>query len=129
MTQEAEQQLQSTAGIKLFIKLADEWELSKQDQLALLGDMDLSRLSDIREHPDQALLSEDQLERIGLIFNIHANLSAMFDKLNQSLFLTNIQDADGDFPGKSPLSVMTSGIDGMIKVNNYLESLREGGFS
>jgi len=121
--------LQEVAGLKLFFRLAEEWDLSTDEQIALLGNMGRSRFFQLKKNPEKGGLSDDELDRLSFLANIHMALAVLFTEENEKRFLKNVQDEEGDFPGTSPLAYMTSGIRGLVEMSNYVNGLRGGAFS
>jgi len=128
-TERSARQLQITAGLKLFFSVADLWQLSTEDQMALLGNMKKSRFFDLKKNPGAANLTDDELDRLSFIANIHSSLAIMFNEENQRRFLKTPQDELGDLPGEAPIDIMLSGIRGLLDMNDYFSSLRGGSFS
>jgi hypothetical protein len=128
-TERSDRQLQASAGLKLFFGIADLWQLSTEEQMALLGNMKKSRFFDLKKNPGAANLSDDELDRLSFIANIHSSLAIMFNEENQRRFLKTPQDENGDLPGTAPLDIMLSGIRGLLDMNDYFSSLRGGGFA
>jgi hypothetical protein len=128
-TETFDRQLQASAGLKLFFGIADLWQLSTEEQMTLLGNMKKSRFFDLKKNPGAANLSDDELDRLSFIANIHSSLAIMFNEENQRRFLKTPQDENGDLAGRAPIDIMLSGIRGLLDMNDYFSSLRGGGFA
>ncbi len=113
-----------TAGLKAFFNIAKLWDLSVDEQKALLG---LDSKSDSTYHkwkksPEEAQITKDKLERLSLLLGIYADLNTL---------LSNTESADkwikrpNDaliFAGEKPIEKMTNPgtIGDLYQVRNYL---------
>jgi len=71
------------AGLAAFFKIAQEWELSDREQLAVLGNPSQSRFFDLKRGMRSATLSDDELERLAYIAGIYAALNRLYVRRTQ----------------------------------------------
>ena len=65
-------------GLKAAMNILDKWGCSPEQEWLILG-MKKSSYYNYREQPASARLSEDQLERMSYILNMHQALRIVFD--------------------------------------------------
>ena len=112
------------AGLKAFFAIADEWGLSNEQMMALLGNPSRSRFYAMKR-ADPVNLSEDELDRLSYVANIYAALNILYKPRNALLWLSNDRSADSLWRGRSPLQHLASGkMESLIDVSRYLNGLR-----
>jgi hypothetical protein len=70
-------QQMAAAGLRAFAGIASAWNLSVDEQLALLGQPPRSTYFTWRKHPDRAVLPRDTLERLSNILGIYKSLQIL----------------------------------------------------
>jgi hypothetical protein len=117
-------------AVKGFFKIAELWDLSEPQQLALLGEsISRSTLSSWRSAgPKRTVLSVDQVQRTSLLLGIFEGLQRIFRRA----------PAEGDrwigrarseapFNGLSPLDYMVQGgIPALVNVRQFVDSATGG---
>ena len=105
----------STSGLKAVFAILCKWKCSTHQQIEILG---ISRSSyyKYRRAPYSARLNADQLERISLILNLHANLRTLFENPDNVYGFMRMPNHNQPFKGQSPLAYISDG---------YLISLKE----
>ena len=114
----------SPAAVRLFLRLAEHWRLSIEQQRILLGGISRQTYYNWRDGKIGAL-SRDQLERISLVLGIRSGLKLLFaEEDSAARWLTSAND-DVPFGGASPLARMTQGsIDDLYAVRRYIDAWR-----
>ncbi|MDH3742347.1 MAG: MbcA/ParS/Xre antitoxin family protein [Hyphomicrobiales bacterium] len=116
----------SPGAVRLFLALADRWQLGVKDRLILLGD--ISRQTYYNwANGKVACLSRDQLERISLLLGIHKGLRLLFaDEASAERWFKGA-NSDLPFAGRSPLErLLQGGMEDLYVVRRYIDSWRGG---
>ena len=126
----ASQQQMSEAGLRAFGKLAEQWVLSVDEQLNLLGQPPRSTFFAWRKHPDKAGLSRDTLERLSNLLGIYKSLQILLpDSASADAWVRQPNTAPL-FGGRSALERMLAGnVSDLNLVRRYLDGVRGGGWS
>ena len=114
----------SPTAVRLFLRLADVWQLSVDQRRTLLGG--ISRPTYYNWLRGKVgTLSRDQLERISLVLGIQKGLRLLFaDEASAGRWFTS-PNADVPFGGRSPLERMTGGgMDDLYALRRYLDAWR-----
>jgi hypothetical protein len=92
----------SLSAVRLFFRLAEQWHLTVNQRLALLGDISRQTYHNW-QYGKVGTLSRDQLERISLLLGIHKGLKLLF--ADEAAGMRSFQSANRDLPfaGRSPL--------------------------
>lgn len=123
--------IQSTASRRThasaLMKLFDHWQLSKNDQLTLLGLTQGSRERLIGLRNGQPLPNSiDMLDRAGHLFSIHKCLRVLFPH-DREIVYGWINFPNKDFNGATPLEIMLKErFVGVFRVRVYLEKMAMG---
>jgi hypothetical protein len=109
-------------ALKAFFRLAAQWQLSADDQLALLGQP--SRRTFYRWRAgDIAALPADTLERISVLLGIYKALAVLLpirDRANAW-----VKRSNESFGGRSALEAMRQGrVDDLYQVRRHLDAWR-----
>jgi uncharacterized protein (DUF2384 family) len=114
----------SPVAVKLFLRLADVWNLAVDQRRALLGGISRPTYHNW-QRGKVGPLSRDQLERISLALGIHKGLKLLFaDEASANRWFTS-PNTDVPFGGLSPLERMTrGGIDDLYAVRRYIDAWR-----
>ena len=110
----------SGPGIRAFFKIAELWDLSGAEQQALLGGISRSTLQRWKRDQD-ALLSQDQLERISYLLGIYKNLQILLPTTADGW--VKRPNSAPLFGGQTALAVMvTGGMASLRQVRMYLDA-------
>jgi len=114
----------SSAAVRLFLQLADHWNLSVDQRLALLGDISRQTYHNW-QRGKVGTLSRDQLERISLLLGTHKGLKLLFSDEAAGLRWFKSANRDLPFGGAAPLDrVLWGGIDDLYAVRRYIDAWR-----
>lgn len=117
----------SGAGLRAFFRIARTWGLSIAEQRAALGGVSKSTLYNWRERPEEAGLSEDQLDRISYVFGIYKALHILFTRPEQADTWIRRPNEAIPFGGKPAADLMFSGrMEDLMRVRRYLDGVRSG---
>jgi Protein of unknown function (DUF2384) len=114
----------SGSAVRLFLKLAELWQLSVEQRRALLGDISRQTYHNW-QNGKVATLGRDQLERISLLLGTHKGLKLLFvDDAAGLLWLKSAND-DVPFAGKAPLDrALLGSINDLYVVRRYIDAWR-----
>lgn len=110
---------------KMVMALLDHWNLSTEDQAALLGIAPSNRAALTRYRKGEPIgTSRDQFERVGHLLGIHKNLRLLFPQ-NRELAYRWISTRNKAFDNLSPVDVIKEwGFAGLLMVRAYLDRAR-----
>jgi len=113
------------AFAKMITRLFYHWGVSIEDQLALLGYSTRSRYI-VSRYQNGAPLAyrKDLLERVAHLLAIHECLRIIFP-YNRDLVYRWVTSENSNefFLGETPLAVMKTGVQGLVKVRSYLRAV------
>jgi hypothetical protein len=114
----------SGPAVRLFLSLAEQWHLTVDQRLALLGDISRQTYHNW-QNGKVGPLSRDQLERISLLLGIHKGLKLLFADDVAGLRWLKSANVDIPFAGKTPLERALSGsINDLFVVRRYIDGWR-----
>lgn len=107
---------------KMVMTLFDHWKLPVDDQLALLGLAETSRMTLNRYRKGEPLAdNRDLLDRVKYLLSIHRSLRILFPE-NRDIAYKWITLPNKDFNGKPPVQVIREdGFLGLLTVKRYLD--------
>lgn len=110
---------------KMIMVLLDHWQLSTEDQAALLGIAPSNRAALTRYRKGEPIgTSRDQYERVGHLLGIHKNLRLLFPQ-NRDLAYRWMSTRNKAFENLSPVEVVKNyGFTGLLMVRSYLDRAR-----
>ena len=110
---------------RMVMKLLDHWQLSTEDQAALLGLAASNRAALGRYRRGEAIgSSRDQLERVGHLLGIHKSLRLLFPQ-NLDLAYRWMTTRNRAFDNRTPVEVIKDqGFAGLLIVRGYLDRAR-----
>jgi hypothetical protein len=124
---------QAAAGLRAFGKIAEQWQLSAADAMALLGVDSRSTYYELlkraRESGEVNGLNRDQLDRLSYVVGIFESLRVLFphSKGTRNGWVSR-PNTSSMFAGKPPLDVMRSGMIGLYQTFAHLSAVRGTGF-
>lgn len=120
----------SAAGLRAFMRIAERWGLSVDEQINLLGGPARSTFFAWRKQPDKAGLSRDTLERLSNLLGIYKSLQILLpDEAAADAWVRQPNQAPL-FGGRSALARMLAGnVSDLNAVRRYLDAVRGGGWA
>ena len=116
----------SGPALRTFFRIADLWELSVNEQMALLGVTAKSTFYKWRKSQNTAL-PKDALERISYILGIYKALQILLPAKEAADRWVKQPNSASIFGGRSALERMTSGqVSDLYIVREYLDAQRGG---
>lgn len=123
-------QRMAAAGIRAFQRIAQQWGLSVEEQLRLLGEPPRSTWFGWRKSPETAALPRDTLERISNILGIYKSLQILLPDEQAADEWVRKPNSAPAFGGQSALQRMLAGnLSDLGHVRRYLDAVRGGGWS
>jgi hypothetical protein len=114
----------SAPGLRTFLGIARQWQLTVDEQRVLLGGPSSSTYHNWKSG-SIGTLTFDQLERISLVLGIYKALRLLFTDDTTGLAWLRAANRDRPFHGHSPLARMLRGsIDDLYTVRRYLDAWR-----
>ncbi len=116
----------SVAGFKTADNILSKWGCSAQQAQAIMK-VSKSSYHKFKSSPDTANLTDDQLERVSYILNMHQALRIVFSNpANVSGFM-GLNNHNDFFAGRTPLEIISSGKFGdLYEVAKRVDALRGG---
>jgi len=110
---------------RMVMALFDHWQLSTEDQAALLGIAAGNRAALARYRKGEPIgTSRDQYERVGHLLGIHKNLRLLFPQ-NRDLAYRWMTTRNKAFDNRTPVEVVKEwGFAGLLMVRGYLDKAR-----
>ena len=110
------------AELDTFLAIAERWQLSADEQIALLGSP--GRSTFFKWKKQGGSLPQDTQERLSHMLGIWKSLRILFtqDERGEAW----IRSKNLYFDGASALDVMLEGMSGIIRVRRYLDAQRGG---
>ena len=110
---------------KMVMVLLDHWQLSTEDQAALLGIATSNRAALTRYRKGEPIgTSRDQYERVGHLLGIHKSLRLLFPQ-NRDLAYRWMTTRNKAFDNLTPVEVIREwGFAGLLMVRGYLDRYR-----
>ncbi len=119
----------SAAGLRAFVKIAEAWSLSTDEQIVLLGESGRSTFFKWKSDPQSARRGRDTLERLSLILGIYKALNILLPDPSAADTWTWIKRPNHAplFGGRPALDRMLAGnISDLVAVRQYLDAMRGG---
>lgn len=112
------------AGLKVAFNILDKWGCSPEQEQAILA-LKRSSYYTYRDNPNTARLSQDQIERISHVLNMHAALRLVFDNPENVYGFMAMPNHNAYFNGKTPLELIATGSFGALyEVSRRINALR-----
>lgn len=114
------------AGLKTALAILDKWQCSAE-QIQRILQISKAAYYKYRHDPACASLSQDQVERISYLLNIHASLRLLFDNPQNVYGFMSLPNNNPYFNGASPLQVISSGeFAALYETFKRIDALRGG---
>jgi hypothetical protein len=116
----------SGPAIRTFFNIAEKWQLSAKEQMALLGSPAPSTFYKYKAG-DIGTLSIDVLTRISLVLGIYKDLHILFPDAALADRWVKLPNTNPMFGGTTPADIMTQGdMDPLYRVRRLLDARRGG---
>lgn len=113
-------------GLRVFSRIADQWNLSSKERITLLGTSP-STYHKWMNDPQHAHPSRDTIERISHVLGIYAALKILLPNAEAAKGWVRKPNAAPTFGGESALSRMLGGnVSDLYVVRQYLDAVRGG---
>ena len=115
-------EIDRSALAKMVIQLLDHWNLSTNDQLALLGLPPTNKSALNRYRQGEPIGVEvDQYARVGHLLTIHKSLRILFPN-NKAELYGWIKSKNKTFENRTPIEMIKEfGFTGLLMVRSYIE--------
>ena len=111
-------------GLRTFFNVADEWNLTTDQQRTLLGGLSKSSLHNWKSGNASAL-SRDQLERVSLVLGIYKAMALLFADGDGAKRWLKAANTEPVFGGGSPLArMLRGGIEDLYATRRYIDAWR-----
>lgn len=120
----------AAAGLRAFVRIAEAWGLTVDEQIRLLGEPARSTFFAWRKQPDKASLPRDTLERLSNLLGIYKALQILLPDAAAADAWVRQPNTAMPFGGRSALDRMLAGnVSDLHLVRRYLDGVRGGGWS
>jgi hypothetical protein len=131
--QPAKRRQLSGPGLRTFLNIAEQWQLSEAERRLILGLPSRSTFHGwvAKARRGEAItLSVDELLRVSLVLGIYKNLRIIFARDDEAAGWLRSPNSGPAFGGQTPLALITSGTqDALLLVRRYLDAWRGGVFA
>lgn len=118
--------INNATAFKMGNSILDKWGCSVSQKYAILG-IPKSSFHRYLNDPSTVTLSNDQLERLSYLANIHQALRIIFSNPDNVYGFMSMVNHNPFFNGRSPLSIISSGNFGALyEVFKRVDSMRNG---
>ena len=108
ITKQNIQHINSGVAFKLAINILQKWGCTTDEKQAILG-LTHTSYQHFQKDDDRAKLSNDQLERISYVANIHQSLRIVFSNPKNIYGFMNMKNDNPYFNCRSPISLILNG--------------------
>ncbi len=120
----------AAAGLRAFVRIAEAWSLTVDEQLLLLGQPPRSTYFAWRKQPDKAAVTRDTLERLSNILGIYKSLQILLPDAAAADAWVRLANTAAPFGGGTAMDRMLAGnVSDLNLVRRYLDGVRGGGWS
>jgi len=110
--------------VTTFANIAEKWQLSMDEQLALLGNP--ARSTYFKWKKEGGILPNDTADRLSYVFGIYEALLILFPEDRAASGWVHEPNTDPMFGGQSAIAIMTRNLVSLHKVRQVLDSERGG---
>lgn len=114
-------------ALHTFFNIAKAWGLNNSQMSILLGLSTESTFYNWKRNPEQAVLSNDTIERLSYIFGIYKALQILLPNPAIADSWVNCPNSNALFNGQKPIELMLQGhVVDLYMVRRYLDAERGG---
>lgn len=122
---QSQKQIAAT-GLKTVFAILDKWHCTAE-QIQRILQISKAAYYKYRNDPGSASLTQDQLERISYLLNIHSSLRLLFDNPQNLYGFMAMPNHNPYFNGQSPLDIISSGqFSALYETYKHIDALRGG---
>ena len=115
-----------SVGLKVAIKILKNWGCSNEQMQSILS-VSRAALFKYKDAPQTARLTQDQIQRISYILNIHAALRVIFSNQDNVNNFMSLKNHNPYFEGATPLSLIDTGsFAALYEVFKRIDCMRGG---
>jgi len=116
----------AATGLKTVFAILDKWQCSPE-QIQRILQISKAAYYKYRNDPYCASLTQDQIERISYVLNIHSSLRLLFDNPQNLYGFMALPNHNPYFNGNSPLAIISSGqFAALYETFKRIDALRGG---
>ena len=120
------QDAMAKAGFKAADKILSQWDCTASQAQNILK-LSKTTYHRYKANPDTVKLSDDQLERISYLLNIHQALRIVFSNPANVKGFMQMKNHNDFFAGRTPLEIIEDGKFGdLYEVSKRIDALRGG---
>ena len=124
--QTQELSINAGAAFRAGTNILQKWGCNTNQMSAILA-MPTSTFYRYKKDSDKASLSQDQLERLSYLVNIHQSLRMVFSNPDNIYGFMGMENNNPYFNGRTPLSLIESGNFGTLyEVFKRIDAMRNG---
>ncbi|WED25234.1 MbcA/ParS/Xre antitoxin family protein [Vibrio sp. DW001] len=121
-----DQKALSMAGFKAADSILSSWGCTVQQSQNILK-VSSTSYHKFKTSPEKTNLSDDQLERVSYLLNMHQALRIVFSNNDNVCGFMSMQNNNDYFAGRAPLEIINSGKFGdLYEVAKRIDALRGG---
>lgn len=119
----------SAPALRTFLNIADRWQLSPADRLALLDseERQVEEWSSVARSHGRLVLETAVLMRISAVLGVFAELKQLFDSADQERAWLIRPHRAAAFEGRAPLDLLRGSLEDQIAVRHYAFGIGRGG--
>ena len=119
----ADVKIEATICLKVALRVLSKWECSQEQIQNILNIKNLESYITSKTN-NQIMLSEEQIDRVSLILNIHASLVNLFNNEDNIYGFMKFKNTNKPFGGKTPLNLIETGnFEALKQVNTEIAQL------
>ncbi|WP_430520606.1 MbcA/ParS/Xre antitoxin family protein [Aliivibrio sp.] len=114
------------AGFKAADNILSSWGCSVQQSQNILK-LSSTSYHKFKANPEKTNLSDDQLERVSYLLNMHQALRIVFSNNENVSGFMSMKNSNDYFAGRTPLEIINSGkFSDLYEVTKRIDALRGG---
>ena len=126
VTQQKHPSINPSVAFKVGFNILEKWGCTAIQKQAIMG-IKKGSFNRYQKDPNTVSLSDDQLERISYLTNIHQALRTVFSNPDNVYGFMSMKNNNPYFNGRTPLSIISTGQFGALyEVFKRIDSMRNG---
>jgi hypothetical protein len=103
--------------------ILDKWGCSPEQSMLILG-LEKTAYDEYLKDMNKVRLSDEQLQRVNYILNIHAALRVLFENPENLYGFMSMNNHNAFFDGRKPIDIIASGrLEDLTNISNRIDSL------